>query len=93
MRGAVRATTTIKKSVNFEFKITVLQQYLGPFVELLTALVRTPLWRGGKNNASIGGRVPCRLIEQKRSELEQNTLLIEAGFKPGPSFRLFVKEA
>ena len=59
--------------------------------EYLTALVPTPLWRGGKKNASTGGRVACRLIEEKRSGLKQNTLLIE-GFKPGPSLCLFVKK-
>ena len=57
----------------------------------LTALVRTPLWRGGKKNASTGGRVACRLIEEKRSGLKQNTLLIE-GFKPGASPCLFIKK-
>ena len=58
---------------------------------MLTAFVLTPLWRGGKKNASTGGRVAKRLIEEKRSGLEQNTLLIE-GFKPGPSPCLFVKK-
>ena len=57
----------------------------------LTALVLTPLWRGGKKNASTEGPVACRLIEQKRSGLKQNTLLIE-GFKAGPSLCLFVKK-
>mgnify|MGYP007058483926 CR=1 FL=1 len=56
-----------------------------------TTLVPTPLWRGGKKNASTGGRVAKRLIEEKRSGLKQNTLLIE-GFKLGPSFCLFVKK-
>ena len=58
----------------------------------LTALVLTALWGAVKKNGALRKRVACRLIEQKRSGMEQNTLLIE-GLKPGPSFCLFVKEA
>ena len=58
----------------------------------LTAIVLTVLWRTGKKNGTVRDRIACRLKEEKRSRLKQNTLLIE-GFKPGPSLCLFVKEA
>ena len=57
----------------------------------LTAFVPTALWRAAKKNGSTRGRLAYRLIEEKRSGLKQNTLLIE-GFQPGPSLCLFVKK-
>ena len=59
--------------------------------EGLTAMVPTALWGAVKKIGALRQRVACRLIEEKRSRLEQNTLLIE-GFKPVPSFCLFVKK-
>ena len=73
----------------FDFLFAVV--VVGVRVQELTAFVPTPLWRGGKKNTSTGGRVACPLKEQKRSGLEQNTLLIE-GITYGPSLCLFVKE-
>ena len=57
----------------------------------LTALVRTALWGAVKKNGALRQRVACRLIEEKRSGLKQNTLLIE-GITYGPSLCLFVKK-
>ena len=61
------------------------------FYGILTAIVRTALWRAAKKNGSTRGRLAYRLIEEKRSGLEQNTILIE-GFQPGPSPCLFVEK-
>ena len=58
---------------------------------LLTALVPTALWGAVKKNVALRQRVACRLIEEKRSGLKQNTLQIK-DFKYGSSLSIFVRK-
>ena len=57
----------------------------------LTALVRAPLWRGGKKNASTGRRVAYRLKKQKRSRCFESTIRIK-DFKYGSLLNIFVQK-
>ena len=65
--------------------ISVREEYFS-----LTALVPTPLWRGGKKNAPTQGRIAYRLKERKRSRCFVRTLLIK-DFKYGPSLSLLTE--
>ena len=58
---------------------------------VLTALVLSSHGSDDKKYVVTPRRVACRLKEEKRSVLKQNTLLIE-GIMYGPSLCLFVKE-
>ena len=57
----------------------------------LTAIVLSSHGSDDKKYVVTPRRVACRLKEEKRSGLKQNTLLIE-GITYGPSLCLFVKE-
>ena len=57
----------------------------------LTAFVPTPLWRGGKKNASTWRRVQQRLKEEKRSRCFERTLLIK-DFRYMSSLSIFVRK-
>ena len=54
-------------------------------------MVPTALWGAVKKNGALRQRVACRLIEEKRSGLEQNTLRIK-DFKYGSSLSIFVRK-
>ena len=66
------------------------QLYFAHFL-LFNSLGANALWGAVKKNGALRQRVACRLIEEKRSGFEQNTLRIK-NFKYGSSFSIFVQK-